>query len=122
MATVTFSGYVSKEPELRKAGLHDVLSFRVPVETGYGDRKITTWYAVSHFRGAAKLAEIIRKGTYVTVSGELSAREYEHNGARRTSLEVNSDRVNLGPKTGTAGGNTTPPPAAAAETDDEIPF
>ncbi len=100
MSTVTLSGYVRTEPELRKAGQHDVLSFRVPVDTGFGDLKTTTWYAVSHFRGAAKLAEIIRKGTYVTVTGELSAREYESNGATRTSLDVNSDRVTLGPKTG----------------------
>lgn len=120
MATVTLSGYVRTEPELRKAGQHDVLAFRVPVETGYGDRKTTTWYSVSHFRGAVKLAELVRKGTYVTVTGELSAREYESKGATRTSLDVNSDRVILGPKTGDAPAAQSSQGADLA--DDEMPF
>lgn len=63
MATITLSGYVAMGSELWKAARHYVLSFRIPVDTGYGDRRTTTWYAVSHFRGTAKLAEIIRKGT-----------------------------------------------------------
>jgi single-stranded DNA-binding protein len=38
MTTVTLSGFIRSDPELRKAGQHDVLSFRIPVDTGYGEK------------------------------------------------------------------------------------
>jgi single-stranded DNA-binding protein len=123
MSTITFSGYVRTEPELRKAGTNDFLSFRVPVKTGWGDREVTTWYSISHFRGVAALAKLIQKGTYVTVTGEFTAREYQKDGVTKYSMDVNSDRITLGPKTG----DTPPAPAGnvgggARQVDDEIPF
>lgn len=124
MATVTLSGYLAADPQLRDAGSTKVLGLRVPVKTGFGDRERTTWYAVSVFgKRAEGLAKVARKGTYLTVSGELSMREYEHNGEKRVSLDVDSFRETLGPKTGDApAAADSQTSAGGADTDDEIPF
>jgi single-strand DNA-binding protein len=118
MSTITLSGYVSADPQIRDAGATKVLGLRIPVKTGFADRERTTWYSVSVFgKRAEGLAKIVRKGTYLTISGELSMREYEHNGEKRVSLDVDSYRETLGPKTGDA-----PVSSSAPQTDDEIPF
>ena len=54
------------------------------------------FYRVAAWRDMAEhVAESVRKGDRVTVVGRLKPREYEHNGATRTSLDVDADSVAL---------------------------
>ena len=80
----------------------------------------------------------ILKGTYITVPGaEFSTREYEHNGEKRTSLELTLDKFDLGPRAAQAGSDDRRADAPAPQTigqsqtgaavshiidDEEIPF
>ena len=58
----------------------------------------TTWWAVTVFgKQAEDLADVIAEGKkqQVTISGRSETREYEHNGEKRTSLDVIADHVGL---------------------------
>ena len=124
MNTISFTGRIVADHDgVRQVGENKVLNFRVASDVGFGDRKTTLWLGCALWNKRAEaLAPMLGKGQYVAISGELSQREYEKDGQTRTALEVRVAEVDLGPKTGTAGGSTTPPPAAAADTDHEIPF
>ena len=79
-----------------------LVELRVPVDTGWGERKVTTWYRVSAW---GKLAEridsarqkgFLSKGTNVFVRGQFQLREYEKNdGSKGASAEVNADDVQI---------------------------
>ena len=70
----------------------------------------TTWWSVTVFgKQAEDLADVIAEGKkqQVTISGRSETREYEHNGEKRTSLDVIADHVGLvhrAPSNGQPGG------------------
>jgi single-strand DNA-binding protein len=121
-ATIVITGHLGSEPETRDAGSSKVTSFSVAVNTGFGERKNCTWYRVSIWgKSGEKAAQYLAKGDAVTVSGEPCNREYEKDGEKRFSLEVNNARWDF------AGGKSedAPKPAAAPVADipsDDIPF
>jgi single-strand DNA-binding protein len=66
--------------------------FSLGASIGYGDRKQTIWFDVTKWgKGTDKLADMLTKGTKVTVSGELSTREYEG----KTYLQIRADHLTL---------------------------
>ena len=99
-------------------------SFSVAVNTGYGDRKNTTWWDVTRWgKGAHQLAELLPKGTKVTVIGEVSTRE--HDG--KTYLQCRADHVTLqgGRQDGqrqASRGDDQGRASADLDLDDEVPF
>lgn len=67
-------------------------SFSVAVNTGYGENKSTTWWDVTRWgKGTDRLAEMLLKGTKVTVVGEVGTREHEG----KTYLQCRADHVTL---------------------------
>ena len=111
MAAISFAGRLAEDPEFRySTSGTSILALRVPVDTGWGDRKVTTWYRVSAF---GKLADrldsahqkgYLKKGDNVFVRGQFQIREYDKNdGSKGYSAEVNADDVQIifAPKTDT---------------------
>lgn len=99
---VTLAGTTGKDaqPKTTQDGT-PLCSFSVAVNTGYGDRKTTTWWDVTRWgKGAHQLAELLPKGTKVTVIGEVSTRE--HDG--KTYLQCRADHVTLQGERKTDGG------------------
>ena len=88
MINVTVVGRVVKDAELRQAGSSQVCGFSVAADTGFGDKKQVHFFGCSLWgnQGAA-IAQYLRKGTPVTVSGEYSEREYD--GKQYKELRVN---------------------------------
>ena len=80
MITVTIAGRLTKDAELRQAGSSQVCGFSVAADTGFGDKKQAHFFGCSLWgnQGAA-IAQYLRKGTPVTISGEYSEREYDGN-------------------------------------------
>lgn len=79
MKAITIAGRIGKDAETRTTqGGDQVTGFTVAVDEGFGDKKRTLWFDVSHWgkRGAA-VAQYLTKGSNVTVTGDLSTREYE---------------------------------------------
>jgi single-strand DNA-binding protein len=101
-----------------------VTNWSMAVDSGYGDHKVTTWIRCQLWgdRGE-KIAGYIRKGDKIGVSGELSAREYESQGTKRTSIELNVREVELlGSKERSGSASPTPAPANAVPQSDGAPF
>ena len=97
MNVFTFTGNLGSDAETRYTqGGKAVTNFSVPVTSGWGDNKTTTWIRCNLWgdRGE-KLAKYLTKGKMVAVSGEFSAREWEKDGVTKTSCEVNVREVTL---------------------------
>lgn len=92
MFDATVAGNLGKDAELRTAGEGQVLGFSVAATTGFGQREQTNWVNCSIWgkRGEV-LAQYLKKGTPVTVTGEITTREYEG----KTYLEMNVYNVKL---------------------------
>lgn len=93
MLIVTLAGNIGKDAQFKQTQSGtDICSFGVGVTVGYGENKSTVWVDVTKWgKGAQGLANILRKGSRVTVSGELSTRE--HNG--KTYLQCRADHVTI---------------------------
>lgn len=79
MLHVIIAGNLGKDATAKstQAG-KDFCSFPVAATIGWGDKKQTIWIDVTKWgEGSQGLAKLLRKGTKVTVIGELSTREHE---------------------------------------------
>lgn len=93
-----FIGRIGRDGELRATPKGDmVLSFPVAVDSGYGERKQTTWPRVMVWgKRAEALAPYVKKGAQIGVSGEVTLREYTNNeGQKAFSLDVRASDVTL---------------------------
>ena len=122
-ATATIAGHLGSEPELKSVGAKNtpLCSFSVAVNTGFGDREVTTWYRISIFGNKAEPAAAnLKKGSAVILSGVLQNRPYEKDGETRYSLEINANEWSF------AGGkgDSQPQQSAAPKVslDDDLPF
>lgn len=93
MLIVTASGNLGRDAEFKTTqNGKEFCSFSVAASIGYGENKQTVWLDVSKWgAGAEGLARILRKGSNVTVSGEMSLRE--HNG--KTYVQCRADHVSI---------------------------
>ena len=133
MNVFTFIGRVGKDAEVRHTpGGKEVTNWSVAVDAGFGDNKKTTWVACTLWgdRGP-KIAEYIRKGDRIGVSGELSTREYQGQNGKGFSVELNVREVELlgsRERSGSEPAPKAPAPANAApagkadDFNDDIPF
>jgi single-strand DNA-binding protein len=130
MQIISIAGSTGKDAEYKttQSGA-ELCSTSVAVNGFANGEKTTTWYDVTSWgKGSEGLARILRKGSKVACSGELSTRE--HNG--KTYLQVRTNGITV---QGTPGGDerrtpdgsqgSPPGPAAAGfsdDLDDEIPY
>jgi single-strand DNA-binding protein len=133
---VALTGRLTKDPELRSTGSGKaVAQMRIAVNKSVKDGdnwkdepsffNVIVWENLAE-RAAAKLS----KGTFLTVSGRLQQREYEHEGQKREAIEIVADRIET--EAWWADGNGAAAPAAAdagaaaaaaaTAADDDIPF
>ena len=101
MISAVVSGTVGKDAEVATLTNDTVTNFTVASRRFLGGKKETDWVTIAFWgkRGQA-IAPHITKGSRITARGVLWVREYEHNGAKRFSLELRADDVELlgGPK------------------------
>jgi len=100
-------------PELRfLADQTPVLQFSFALNSGFGDKAVTTWLNCSLFgKRAQTLADMVKKGDRVGITGELTNRKYQDkNGVEKYSLDCRiNDLTLLGSKN--AQGDTSTPPS-----------
>ena len=96
MLQLVITGHIGRDAETRDAGDDKVTSFSVASTKKQKSGEVTTWVNCSVWgkRGEA-LREYLRKGTPVTVVGELSERTYEKDGEKRHALECRVSDVAL---------------------------
>ena len=80
------------------------VSFPVAAKVGWGEREKTLWFDVTKWSGSQKLADMLLKGSKVTVIGRLSTREHEG----KTYLQLDAQElVPTGRSEGGAGNSFT---------------
>lgn len=126
MIITTIAGNLGKDAVYKSTAQgQDLCTFSVGASVGYGDRKQTMWFDVTNWgKGSEKLADMLLKGVKVTVSGELSQREYEG----KTYLQIRADHValqggrNENGRTHTDGSRSGGQPAKGSTTADNSGF
>ena len=97
----------------------DICSFSLACDVGFGDNKQTVWLDVSKFgKGAEGLSRILRKGSQVAVTGELSQREHED----KTYLQCRADDVKIFSTPEGSGQRQEQQSRDQFEDDSDIPF
>jgi len=107
-----FSGRVGADAELRQTQSGEkVLSFRVANDVGFGDRKSTQWVSCSFWgKRGESVANFVKKGDRVSVSGELKLEEYTgRDGTPGSRLAVRVNDMDLGSGNRDAGGRSEGP-------------
>jgi single-strand DNA-binding protein len=122
--TITITGNVAADPELRRIGGGvSVVSFRVGSTSRRYDKSAgawvdgeTNWYSVSAFRGLGEHAyQSLRKGHPVIVSGRLTLRTWESGGTKNTSADIEAETIGHDLRWGTA--NFARPARSQAQTE-----
>ena len=120
---------LGKDAEVRRtqSGMA-VCSFTGAVDSGYGDKKKTTWVNFVLFgkRAEGNLPQYLVKGTQIAVSGELSMDEWEKDGQKNKMLKCAVQSLDLigAKESDSPRPSKTAPKAAEVEEDfeDDIPF
>ena len=98
MNVLSAIGNISKDAEVRYLANGDpVCQFNFALNTGYGDKQITTWLNCRLWgKRAETLAPMLIKGIKIGISGELTNRPYtSKDGTEKYSLEVRVNDVTL---------------------------
>ena len=93
-ANMTITARLARDPETRNSAKGtNICTLLLPVDTGWGDNKTTTWWRVSLFGKRADVAaRFLRKGAWCCVSGSPTVREYEkRDGTAGFSAEMVAD-------------------------------
>ena len=131
--TCTISGNLTRDPELRAtASGTEILGFSVAVNDRRRNPQTGEWEDHPNFidctmfgSRASALANILHKGSSVTVQGKLRWSQWERDGSKRSKIEVVVDDIEL--MSGRGGSPSCPPSPAVAEAsqavyDEDIPF
>jgi single-strand DNA-binding protein len=136
----SFTGTVGRDAEVKAMPSgQSVMNVTVANNVGFGDRQQTLWLRVALWgKRGETLAQYLRKGQQVFVSGELTQREYQAaDGSMKSSLELNATVIDLLGKrndqaaaapapqnfqTASAPSSYSAPDNFAAAFDDDIPF
>lgn len=101
-AHISLTARLARDPESRTTGSGTtVCNLTLPVDTGWGDKKQTTWWTATLFGKKAEVAmRYLQKGSWVAVSGNAQVRTYEkRDGTTGFSAEVTvNDMSFVGPK------------------------
>lgn len=130
-ASATVIGHLGRDPETRNTTSGTlVFSATLAVNTGFGDKKRTTWWNVSAFGKTAETLERfnLAKGAAIGFTGEPSNREWtDKENNTRVSLELSANGfILVGDKAEGAGPRQAAAKPKQATTapagDDECPF
>lgn len=121
MQTITISGNLGKDPELRSTSGDQVLAFSVAVKQGYGDKESTNWFRCNVWgKRGTTLERYLRKGMKVVVQGELSIGSYE--GKPQFDVRVNEVEFMSKGEDGERKPDARGKASARDDLDDDVPF
>ena len=130
MNIIAISGRLTRDPELRRTQSGKaVTAFTIAVDRPGVKDKTDFIDCIAWEKKAEFVARYFKKGQRIEVSGVLTTRSYEKDGAKRKATEIRCDQVFFGDsKKDDDNGQYTPPPASDNEfqempdTDDDLPF
>jgi single-strand DNA-binding protein len=98
MKTITIAGRLGGDAEMKTTnGGTEVCKFSVATDSKRSGERVTTWFDVSIFgKRGASLCQFLKKGSAVTVVGDLEARTYEaRDGSTKMALGVVCSEIAL---------------------------
>jgi len=120
------SGNIGRDVDLRFLPSDTaVANFSIPVSSGYGDKKKTTWVKCVMFgKRAESLSPYLLKGTKVTVCGEFSLDTWETDGETKSMPCIKVNEIDLHSRPEPQEPTAHPKKAAPQPEsfDDDIPF
>lgn len=96
MNIATLSGRLGKDAEVKQISDRYVYEFTLATDESKKNQdgtwiKETTWHNIVLWAGTAKLADMLKQGTQVTVSGRISNRQWEKDGVKHHRTEIITD-------------------------------
>lgn len=115
-------GNLTRDPELKALpnGMN-VCSMSIATNRVYNDRdgkrqEATDYHNVVVFgKQAENSAKYLSKGNGVYVEGRIQTRSWDKDGQKQYRTEIVADRVQFGPKNGSAGGSSSSQSSAPAD-------
>lgn len=96
MVNITAIGSLGKDAEVKD--LQDgkkVINFSIGINQGYGDNKTTLWVECAKFGEKIAVADFLKKGIKVYISGEPTLRKWEKDGKSGTALNVRVNEIEI---------------------------
>lgn len=125
MNNMTLIGNVGKDPEIRFTPANKaVVKFNVADTRGKDDKKQTIWHTVVCFEDQAlSVAEHVRKGTRVIVTGRLTKASFEgRDGNKKELTELIADEVGISIRFAAKDSTPASAPVVQQQFDEEEPF
>ena len=125
MNNMTLIGNVGKDPEIRFTPANKaVVKFNVADTRGKDDNKQTIWHTVVCFEEQAlNVAEHVRKGSRVIVTGRLSKASFEgRDGNQKEITELIADEVGISIRFGSKDSKPSSAPVEQRMLTEEEPF
>jgi single-strand DNA-binding protein len=123
---ISIQGNLGKDAELKYTPQGEaLLKFSVGVTTGFGERKVTTWWECTMWgKRGEKLAQFLTKGKAVVVGGEAQVRQWESNGKQGKSAEIRVGELALvgGARDDRAAADDHPRDTSAEQDTEDPPF
>lgn len=92
---MTVVGNLGKDAEIKTYNDKSYLVFSVASTKKKGNEEKTTWVSCTWWTKVDNIAQYLKKGQMVAVVGEGELRQYESNGTKGTSLDLNVDNLKL---------------------------
>lgn len=96
MIQMQLIGILGKDAEVKDVDKTKVINFSVAVNQGYGEKKTTLWVDAAKFGDKTTVANYLKKGTKVFISGEPTLQSWvSKTGNNGTSLRLRVNELEL---------------------------
>jgi len=96
MVQMQLIGTLGKDAEVKDVDKTKVINFSVAVNQGYGEKKTTLWVDAAKFGDKTAVANYLKKGTKVFISGEPTLVNWtSKTGTSGTSLRLRVNELEL---------------------------
>jgi len=118
MNNCTFIGSLGRDAEVKTLDTgKSVINFSIAVNEGYGDKKTTMWVSCAKWGDKTAVAQFLKKGGKVAVTGQVSIRSYAgKDGTNKAELTLRVSDLHL------LNSSSESQPTAAADETGDIPF
>src|ERR1035438_6467479 len=97
MNKVILIGFVGNNPTVKNFdGGKNKTTFSVATTEFFAKTKSTTWHQIACWNGLGKIAaDLLKKGSHVTIEGKIAYREFEKDGIKTIYTEIVADSLEV---------------------------
>lgn len=123
MVQMQLIGTLGKDAEVKDVDKTKVINFSVAVNQGYGEKKTTLWVDAAKFGDKTAVANYLKKGTKVFISGEPTLVNWtSKTGTSGTSLRLRVNELELLGENKTKQSEDSVSEQISASSESDLPF